>query len=119
MMTARDMVSRVTPPMKAPAPMSANAPGSTHTQGLGARYTPGGALHRQALSRRPPHSRRLDLAVPWCERQTSLACRCILKKGGTSYSHSFPNSFMQPQGLLPDSGWKQLQMGGASGRALC
>ena len=44
MMTAREMVSRVTPPMKAPAPISANAPGSTHTQGLGARYTPGGAL---------------------------------------------------------------------------
>ena len=50
MMTAREMVSRVTPPMKAPAPISANAPGSTHTQGLGARYTPGGALYRQALS---------------------------------------------------------------------
>lgn len=45
MMTAREIVSLVTPPMKAPAPMSANAPGSTQAQGLGVRNTPGGALH--------------------------------------------------------------------------
>ena len=45
MMTARDMVRRVTPPMKAPAPMRANAPGSTQAQGLGGRNTPGGALY--------------------------------------------------------------------------
>ena len=44
MMTARLMVRRVTPPMNAPAPMSANAPGSTQDQGLGGRNTPGGAL---------------------------------------------------------------------------
>lgn len=44
MMTARDIVSLVTPPMNAPAPMRANAPGSTQAQGLGVRKTPGGAL---------------------------------------------------------------------------
>ncbi len=44
MMTASEMVSRVTPPMKAPAPIKANAPGSTQDQGLGGRNTPGGAL---------------------------------------------------------------------------
>lgn len=33
MMTASAMVSRVTPPMKAPAPTSAKAPGSIHLQG--------------------------------------------------------------------------------------
>lgn len=48
MMTASDMVRRVTPPMKAPAPMSANAPGSTHDQGLGGRNTPSGALQATA-----------------------------------------------------------------------
>ena len=47
MMTAREMVSRVTPPMKAPAPMSAKAPGSIQAQGLGDRNTPGGALQQQ------------------------------------------------------------------------
>lgn len=47
MMTAREMVRRVTPPMKAPAPMRAKAPGSTHDHGLGGRNTPGGALHMQ------------------------------------------------------------------------
>ena len=49
-MTANEMVSRVTPPMKAPAPISANAPGSTHAQGLGVRNTPGGALHAEKSS---------------------------------------------------------------------
>jgi len=47
MMTAREMVRRVTPPMKAPAPMRAKAPGSTQDHGLGGRNTPGGALHMQ------------------------------------------------------------------------
>ena len=55
-MTAREMVSRVTPPMKAPAPISANAPGSTHAQGLGVRNTPGGALHAGGSSEISPHS---------------------------------------------------------------
>ena len=45
MMTAREMVRRVTPPMNAPAPINAKAPGSTHDQGLGGKNTPGGALH--------------------------------------------------------------------------
>ena len=44
MITAREIVSLVTPPMKAPAPMRAKAPGSTQAQGLGVRKTPGGAL---------------------------------------------------------------------------
>lgn len=47
MITARASVMRVTPPMKAPAPISANAPGSIHAQGLGGRKTPGGALRRE------------------------------------------------------------------------
>lgn len=50
MITARETVSRVTPPMKAPAPMRANAPGSTQAQGLGCRNTPGGALCAQPVS---------------------------------------------------------------------
>ena len=44
-MTASEMVRRVTPPMKAPAPISAKAPGSSQAQALGLRKTPGGALH--------------------------------------------------------------------------
>ena len=50
MMTAREMVRRVTPPMKAPAPMRAKAPGSTQAHGLGGRNTPGGALHARNIS---------------------------------------------------------------------
>ena len=34
--------------MKAPAPISANAPGSIQAQGEGGRKTPGGALPGQA-----------------------------------------------------------------------
>ena len=44
MMTARATVRRVTPPMNAPAPISAKTPGSIQAQALGGRKTPGGAL---------------------------------------------------------------------------
>ena len=69
MMTANEMVSRVTPPMKAPAPISANAPGSTHAQGLGVRNTPGGALHAAKSSE--------VLSTLGPTRQTCTACRSI------------------------------------------
>ena len=49
MMTASATVSRVTPPMKAPAPMREKTPGSIHAHGLGGRKTPGGALRAQNL----------------------------------------------------------------------
>ncbi len=64
MMTARLMVRRVTPPMKAPAPISANAPGSTHAQGLGGRKTPGGAL--RARARQETHAGHQPVASRWC-----------------------------------------------------
>ena len=68
MMTAREMVRRVTPPMNAPAPISANAPGSTHAHGLGGRNTPGGALQAaktgSSVSAGPPRSARTRPGPP-------------------------------------------------------
>ncbi len=63
MITASEMVSRVTPPMNAPAPISAKAPGSIQAQGLGDKKTPGGALHgmthQSTLRPLHVHSQRL------------------------------------------------------------
>ena len=42
MMTASAIVRRVVPPMNAPAPISANTPGSMKAQGLGGRKMPSG-----------------------------------------------------------------------------
>ncbi len=78
MMTARLMVRRVTPPMKAPAPISANAPGSTHAQGLGGRKTPGGAL--RARVRQETHAGHQPVASRWCALVPHLLLQLQLQR---------------------------------------
>jgi hypothetical protein len=66
MMTASAMVRRVVPPMNAPAPNSANTPGSIHAHGLGGRNT----LAELQQGREGFESRRASSHwALWCRRQ--------------------------------------------------
>ena len=70
--------------MKAPAPMSAKAPGSTHDQGLGGRNTPSGALQKTDTLKRfvcgPPHLTNLFSAADSFWKMQALMTRALQKK---------------------------------------
>mmetsp|Transcript_1683 Transcript_1683/g.10329 ORF Transcript_1683/g.10329 Transcript_1683/m.10329 type:complete len:92 (-) Transcript_1683:1559-1834(-) len=75
MITAREIVNLVTPPIKEPAPTRAITPGSIHCQAEPGRYTPGGA---------PGDPQPFDAAKSTVASPTILPTQAPIKSMGTN-----------------------------------